>query len=91
MIRITLAALATLSLGGCTVPINLSPSCSAETAQGWVGQKYSDRLSRTLQRKTNARAVRVVRPGMAVTMDYRTDRLNITLDDKDIVTGLRCG
>ncbi|URW76826.1 I78 family peptidase inhibitor [Sphingomonas donggukensis] len=85
------AGLLALLLGGCVLPVDTSPSCNAETVQGWIGQKFSDRLSRTLQRKTGSRAVRVIRPGMAVTMDYRAGRLNITLDEKDMVTALRCG
>ncbi|WP_424942471.1 I78 family peptidase inhibitor [Aliiroseovarius crassostreae] len=33
---------------------------------------------------------RVVRPDQAVTMDYRADRLTVTLDDRDRIIGLTC-
>jgi hypothetical protein len=35
--------------------------------------------------------VRVLRPGTAMTMDYRPDRLNIHLDERDDVVGLSAG
>lgn len=35
--------------------------------------------------------VRVIRPGDRVTMDMLPDRLNIHLDEDDIVVQLRCG
>jgi len=35
--------------------------------------------------------IRVIRPGDNVTMDYRTDRLNVELDENDIVTRIYCG
>lgn len=36
-------------------------------------------------------AVRHIRPDTQVTMDYRPDRLNIDIDDSDVITGFRCG
>ena len=35
--------------------------------------------------------VRHIHPGDQVTMDYRADRLDIDIDDKGMITGLRCG
>jgi hypothetical protein len=35
--------------------------------------------------------VRRIHPGDNVTMDYRADRLNIDIDAKGVITGLRCG
>lgn len=35
--------------------------------------------------------IRVIRPGDMVTKDYRTDRLNVELDENDIVTRVYCG
>ncbi|MBI1359379.1 MAG: hypothetical protein GC155_03750 [Alphaproteobacteria bacterium] len=35
--------------------------------------------------------VRHIHPGDQVTMDYRSDRLDIDIDDKGVITGLRCG
>jgi len=34
---------------------------------------------------------RIIGPGDAVTMDYLAERLNVSLDDRDIVIRLSCG
>ena len=89
MIRIALLA---LTLGGCAMTAKPAASdCRADGVQSSVGQRYMATLGTRLQRTATARTVRVIRPGMAVTMDYRTDRLNVTVDDKDLITALRCG
>lgn len=36
-------------------------------------------------------SMRLIRPGTAVTKDYRPNRLNIDLDDQDRVTRVYCG
>jgi len=35
--------------------------------------------------------MRVIRPGDAVTLDYRPDRLNVRLDDDDVISEIGCG
>jgi hypothetical protein len=40
---------------------------------------------------TGATIVRIVRPGEAVTMDYREDRLTLELDAAGKVVSARCG
>jgi hypothetical protein len=35
--------------------------------------------------------VRVIKPGMMVTMDYREDRVNLDVDDDNRVLNVRCG
>lgn len=37
-----------------------------------------------------SRDVRHIRPDTQVTMDYRPDRLNIIIDDKGVITELKC-
>ncbi|ATE74092.1 I78 family peptidase inhibitor [Lysobacter capsici] len=41
--------------------------------------------------KTGSRSVRVLKPGMAATMDFQQDRLNIDVNERGAITGLRCG
>lgn len=65
--------------------------CDAEAGQQFVGQMLDDALSDKAKAATGARNVRVIRPGMAVTMDYRPDRLNIDLDEDGRVTRVHCG
>ncbi|MEL7301299.1 MAG: I78 family peptidase inhibitor [Pseudomonadota bacterium] len=63
----------------------LSP-CGADALQGLVGQSRED-----LMRTEILGPVRIIRPGMAVTMDFLPARLNITLDAAERVTRVSCG
>ena len=65
--------------------------CDAAKAQHLVGRPADAALGAEAQRLTGARAVRWIRPGDMVTMDYREDRLNIELDERHRVNRVRCG
>jgi Peptidase inhibitor I78 family len=65
--------------------------CSAEAAQGLIGQTGTSELAQTALVLAKAKVLRWTRPGMAVTMDYRTDRLNIDLDERNAVRRISCG
>ena len=68
-----------------------SGACNAEPARSAVGQPYADALGAELQAKAGAKALRVIRPGQAVTMDFRDDRLNVELDAAGQVKRVSCG
>jgi hypothetical protein len=59
--------------------------------RGLVGQAATAQLGARALELTGARTLRWIRPGEIVTMDYRTDRLNIDLDGGDRVAAIRCG
>ena len=65
--------------------------CDASRAQALVGRAASGNLGTEALRLTGSRSLRWIRPGDAVTMDYREDRLNIELDGQNRVARLRCG
>lgn len=69
----------------------LSGACNADPAQSGVGQAYTDALGAELQAKSGAKVLRVIRPGQAVTMDFREDRLNVELDAAGKVKRANCG
>lgn len=69
----------------------LEGSCDAKAAQEYVGQVLDEALGERIKTATAARGVRVIRPGMAVTMDYRADRLNIEIDDDNRIVKVHCG
>lgn len=64
--------------------------CANEAAQRLVGKpKPSDAQARRL---TGAQIVRQIRPGQAVTFDYRPDRVTITTNPATgKVVGAHCG
>ena len=68
-----------------------SGSCSAQRPSGLVGRAATQALGAEALRLSNARALRWIRPGDAVTMDYRPDRLNIHLDAQGRVDRFACG
>lgn len=86
------SVLAVIALAACTPPQDelFMPStdalCGAEGMRDLVGQPASVLDGMVLPADT-----RIVRPGMAVTMDYRPDRLNIDLDEDDRILRLSCG
>lgn len=74
-------------------------ACDLGAIQYAIGEPFDDangahlqkQLQRQLQSDSSARQVRVLRPGDMATMDHRPDRLNIHLDDQDVIEALRCG
>jgi hypothetical protein len=65
----------------------------AETFGGaWVGKPYAEFETWLAGHPSSELGdLRVIRPGTMVTKDYRPDRLNIMLDDADVVTKFYCG
>ena len=68
-----------------------NPGCEASAANGLIGREASQELAAEALRLTGARGVRWKPPGAIVTMDYRPDRLNISLDERNVVTAFDCG
>jgi uncharacterized protein len=65
-------------------------NCSAEDAKRLIGQsKLSEAQIKTLSK---AQMVRMVQPGQPVTMDYRVERVTVTIDPKtQKITAATCG
>lgn len=93
------AATATL-LTACAAPpppaappptIGLGGQCNAQAAQFAVGLPYGEAIAEEVRRKSGAGGSRLIRPGMAVTMEYDSGRINIEVDGTGRVTRLRCG
>ncbi len=67
-----------------TVPT--AGTCGAPALQDLVGQSET-----VLQTMKFGSPVRIIHPGMAVTMDYREDRLNIEIDEAGTIFRVACG
>lgn len=61
-------------------------SCGADALQGLVGQS-----AEVLATMKFANPTRILRPGMAVTMDYSPTRLNIEVDTAERIVRVQCG
>jgi Peptidase inhibitor I78 family len=79
-------------LAGCVMePVPMPPpdnlaSCGADDLQYLVG-----RPGVVLDGMRFSQDVRVIQYGMAVTMDYDPNRLNIWLDRRDVIERVTCG
>ena len=65
--------------------------CDA-TTMAWATGKLADEATvQRIRTETHSKGVRVIKPGMAVTMDYREDRVNIDVDNNNRIVSVRCG
>jgi len=64
--------------------------CNANAVQRFIGAPMSLGLQSRLRARSGASSVRVVRPGEAMTMDFRRDRLTVDLNERGRINGLRC-
>lgn len=65
-------------------------TCQADKGQWAVGQIADEALVAKVQADTTSERVRVIKPGMMVTMDYREDRVNLEVDADNRVLVVRC-
>ena len=67
-------------------PTGMDNSCDGERYGTLVGQDAT-----ALERVLIMREVRVIRPGMVVTQDYRPDRINFEIDAAGRIARITCG
>jgi hypothetical protein len=89
-------ALGTILISGCAMSDAKTPAvemgeCSAAGAQSLIGDRKSEALGQKAMKLTGTVVIRWIMPGQPVTMDYRTDRLNMELDAKERVIRITCG
>jgi hypothetical protein len=68
-----------------------SAECDGSRAQWAVGQKASDDLLERARIDAGAKTARYLRPNQAVTLEYAAWRLNLGLDEQDVVKTVSCG
>jgi hypothetical protein len=93
-----LASLSLLALlAGCSSSQPAQPAaeitgnCTVDNLQGVLGQHASADLIEQVQQQANAKTLRVLAPGDAATMDYNPQRLNIDIDESEVIIRLSCG
>ncbi|MGM0825390.1 MAG: I78 family peptidase inhibitor [Pseudomonadota bacterium] len=70
---------------------NAQKSCRLDAISSAVGTPLADTSEAALARQSGAEQTRVLRPGDAATLDHRPERLNIHLNDNDVIEELSCG
>lgn len=66
-------------------------TCDAKAGQWAVGKVADEALVAKVKADTGSDRIRVIKPGMMVTMDYREDRVNLDVDKDNQVLTVRCG
>ena len=86
-----LAALTACSTAPAAAPVApAAGSCLPATLARFAGQPATRELGARMLRETGRTAIRWVRPGMAVTMEYREDRLTVYVDAANRVERASC-
>ena len=67
------------------LPAPDADTCGARQYEGLIGQDAT-----ALERVLILRQVRVIRPGEAVTMDFREDRINFVIDGQNRIEAIGC-
>ncbi|TEA79034.1 I78 family peptidase inhibitor [Allopusillimonas ginsengisoli] len=65
-------------------------TCNSDLAENAVGQKVSPDLVETSRKQAHAKMARALRPNDVITMEYNPQRLNLRVDEQDIVTSVNC-
>jgi hypothetical protein len=90
-----LLLLAALTLAGCAAgerpQAAVKGPCRNDGLDAFVGRKASAETGAALLKASGARTLRWGGPGMAMTMDYRADRLTVGYDEAMVITSARCG
>ncbi|MNE10809.1 Peptidase inhibitor I78 family protein [compost metagenome] len=95
------AALAAVVLAGCAspgsstqepeAPANSDGRCQASAADFAIGKQASAALLEQARSRSGAQVARILKPHDMITLEYRSDRLNLNADDGGVVTRVNCG
>ena len=85
------ACAGTNDAGPDTPPATAEGPCRNDGLDSFVGQKASAESGAALLKASGAKTLRWGGPGMAMTMDFRADRLTVSYDEAMTITSARCG
>ena len=66
-------------------------ACRPEGLEAFTGKTADEATIKKLVADSGARNARVVKPGMAVTMDFRQDRVTVHVDEQNRIERASCG
>ena len=66
-------------------------ACNAGPAQSYLGKPADAGNLQAAYKASGAKGMRSIKPGQAVTMDYREDRVNVYLDANGNIERIACG
>ncbi len=95
--------LAVAMLAGCSTPSTESTAkdpvvtdtghsrCDSSAAEFTIGKKASPELLEQARTRSGAQNARILQPEDMVTLEYRSDRLNLNTDGNLVITRVNCG
>lgn len=66
-------------------------SCDAAALQSLVGQEATEGTIEQARERAGAGQVRTLAPGQVVTLEFNGERLNLAVDEANVITGVHCG
>lgn len=90
-----LAGCSTPSTDSATDPVTTTDTghsrCEAKAAEFTIGKKASPQLLEQARTRAGAQNARILKPDDMVTLEYRSDRLNLNTDTNLVITRVNCG
>ncbi|AEA70054.1 MULTISPECIES: I78 family peptidase inhibitor [Pseudomonas] len=93
--------LAAVVLSGCSSTSESTPEpvatetghsrCEAKGAEFAIGKQASPQLLEQARTRAGAQIARILKPNDMVTLEYRSDRLNLNTDANLVVNRVNCG
>jgi hypothetical protein len=65
--------------------------CEASGADFTIGKLASPELMEQARKTSGSQMARILKPHDMITLEYRSERLNLNVDDKGVVTRVNCG
>ncbi|UPF02102.1 I78 family peptidase inhibitor [Pseudomonas mosselii] len=65
--------------------------CEASGADFTIGKLASPELLEQARKASGSQMARILKPHDMITLEYRSERLNLNVDDKGVVTRVNCG
>lgn len=93
------AVLAGCSTGGSSggsdnasaAPADNGGRCEAGGADFTIGKQATPALLEQARKASGSQLARILKPHDVITLEYRSERLNLNVDEKGVVTRVNCG
>ncbi|HLR13140.1 MAG TPA: I78 family peptidase inhibitor [Burkholderiaceae bacterium] len=65
--------------------------CDADPAQALLGETINSDVEARARELSGSKTVRTLRPNNVITMEYNPQRINLRVDEQDVITSAGCG
>jgi hypothetical protein len=72
-------------------PMPAAPTCNAEAAKSAIGKTADDATVERARTAAGGHTVRVLKPGQIITKEYMDGRVNLHVDEKNVIVDVGCG